>query len=207
MVGLQSHIAGSDTGTITVPRPGLTAERQTPPGSTPSSLIWCNLARSAWRVSPAATMMDNSGVATGSHWGLTPQQSIEAECARRGKSAVITGCVHLLAGDYTDIGLIMVLGGPGASKFMDGLSHEDEYWFRVWAIRGLLWAWDDSAAHGVSIALRDESWRVRELAAKVVARHLVGDALPAVVELRDDPVPRVRAAAERAVRLLSRANA
>jgi hypothetical protein len=60
------------------------------------------------------------------------------------------------------------------------------------AIRGLLWAWDSA----VSIALRDESWRVREMAAKV-ARHLVGDALPAVVELRDDPVPRVRAAAQR----------
>jgi len=151
--------------------------------------------------------MDNPRVATGSHWGLTPQRSIGAECARRGKSAVITGCVHLLAGDYADIGLIMVLGGPGARKFLDGLSHDDEYWFRVWAIRGLLWAWDDSAADAVSIALRDESWRVREMAAKVVARHLVGDALPAVVELRNDPVPRVRAAAERAVRLLFQANA
>jgi len=45
------------------------------------------------------------------------------------------------------------------------------------------------------------------MAAKVVARHLLGDALPAVAEQRDDPVPRVRAAANRALTLLSRAGA
>jgi hypothetical protein len=33
------------------------------------------------------------------------------------------------------------------------------------------------------------------MAAKVVARHRVGGALEAVAALRDDPVPRVRAAA------------
>jgi len=37
------------------------------------------------------------------------------------------------------------------------------------------------------------------MAAKVVARHRIGDALQAVTALRDDPVPRVRAAAGRAV--------
>jgi len=45
------------------------------------------------------------------------------------------------------------------------------------------------------------------MAAKVVARQLIGDALPAVADLRDDPVPRVRAAANRAVTLLSNAGA
>jgi hypothetical protein len=37
------------------------------------------------------------------------------------------------------------------------------------------------------------------MAAKVVARHRVGGALEAVARLRDDPVARVRSAAERAV--------
>jgi hypothetical protein len=146
-------------------------------------------------------------MASGSHWDLTPRQSIEAECARRGKNAVITGCGRLIAGDYTDTGLIMALGGPGAGRLLDGRAHTDEYWFRVWGIRGLLWAWDDSAAGAVGMALCDESWRVREMAVKVVARHVLGDALPAVAELRDDPVPRVRAAAGRAVAVLSRASA
>jgi hypothetical protein len=37
------------------------------------------------------------------------------------------------------------------------------------------------------------------MAAKVVARHLVGEATSAVAALRADPVPRVRSAAERAL--------
>lgn len=45
------------------------------------------------------------------------------------------------------------------------------------------------------------------MAAKVVARHKLGDALPAVSGLRSDPVPRVRAAAERAVAALTAARA
>jgi hypothetical protein len=55
--------------------------------------------------------------------------------------------------------------------------------------------------------MSDEAWRVREMAAKVTARHLVGDALPEVLALRDDPVPRVRAAAERAVARITQAEA
>jgi hypothetical protein len=41
------------------------------------------------------------------------------------------------------------------------------------------------------------------MAAKVIARHRVGDALDAVAGLRTDPVPRVRAAAARAVVILT----
>ncbi len=45
------------------------------------------------------------------------------------------------------------------------------------------------------------------MAAKVVAAHRVGRALDAVAALRDDPIPRVRAAAERAVVLLTASQA
>jgi len=74
-----------------------------------------------------------------------------------------------------------------------------DYWLRVWAARGLLWAWDDAALPALLKALNDDAWRVREMAAKVVNRHRLGDALPVVVDLRQDPVRRVRAAADRAV--------
>ncbi len=53
----------------------------------------------------------------------------------------------------------------------------------------------------------DGHWRVREMAAKVIARHKIGAALSAVAELRDDPVPRVRSAAERAFVMLTAAQA
>ena len=140
-------------------------------------------------------------------WDLTPRQSIEAECARRGQEAVIAGCLQLISGETTDAELLLALGGPGAAKFLDGRPHTDLYWLRVWGIRGLLWAWDDTALEAVNRALEDEAWRVREMAAKVVARHLLGDALSAVSKLVDDPVPRVRAAAHRAVILLTQAGA
>lgn len=65
----------------------------------------------------------------------------------------------------------------------------------------------DAAPDAIIGALRDPAWRVREMAAKVVAAHRVGQALDAVAALRDDPVPRVRAAAERAVVLLTASQA
>jgi len=133
----------------------------------------------------------------------TPKERIEAECRRRGKDAVLADCLALLSGE-TDLRLLRSVAGRGADKYFDGEEHDDTYWFRVWAMRGLLWSWDDRAIPAVIGAFTDEAWRVREMAAKVVARHLVAEAGPAVAELRDDPVPRVRAAAERAVaRLIS----
>jgi HEAT repeat protein len=121
---------------------------------------------------------------------------------------VVAGCVGLIEGDDADGELILALGGPPARRLLGGGSRSDQrYWFRVWGTRGLLWAWDDTALDAVLLALRDPAWRVREMAAKVSARHRVGEALPALVELRADPVPRVRAAAARAVVVLTHAGA
>lgn len=140
-----------------------------------------------------------------SYWGITPRQSIERECARRGRAAVIAGCCDLIRGLDVDAGLVIALGGPLADRVLG--TESLAYWKRVWAVRGLLWAWDDSATDAVLIALSDEQWRVRELAAKVVARHLVGAAFDAVDGLRDDSIARVRAAADRAVTVLTAAGA
>jgi HEAT repeat protein len=138
---------------------------------------------------------------------LTPRARIEAECARRGRSAVVDDCIALLNGEVEER-LILSLTGPAAArKYFDGREHDDLYWFRVWALRGLLWAWDARATPQLRAAMSDEAWRVREMAAKVTARHGVGDALPEVLALRDDPVPRVRAAAERAVARITQAQA
>jgi hypothetical protein len=120
----------------------------------------------------------------------------------------VAGCVRLITGADTDAALIVALGGPHARRLLDRpMADEQRYWLRVWAVRGLLWAWDDAGLGGVRSALADPAWRVREMAAKVVARHLLGDLLRVVVELRDDPQPRVRAAASRAVTALTRAGA
>ncbi|MFC7619573.1 HEAT repeat domain-containing protein [Microlunatus sp. GCM10028923] len=74
------------------------------------------------------------------------------------------------------------------------------YWARVWACRAFLYVWDDSAGPAVVAALDDDHWRVRELAGKVIARREVPDAADRLAELAaGDPVPRVRAAACRAL--------
>jgi hypothetical protein len=47
-------------------------------------------------------------------WGLSPKQSIELECARRGEPGVVAGCVELLSGRDVDDELVFAIGGPGA---------------------------------------------------------------------------------------------
>jgi hypothetical protein len=138
-------------------------------------------------------------------WRLTPRRSVAAECERRGTAAVVSGCIDLLQGHSdVDDALLLALAGPAAQSVLDGRAGgKAGYWPRVWAARGLLHAWDDRATTAIIQATGDHAWRVREMAAKVIARHRIGAGLTAVAELRDDPVRRVRAAAERAVVLLT----
>lgn len=138
-----------------------------------------------------------------SAWGKTPRESIELVCARRGKNAVVAGCIELLGGGDVDAELILALGGPPARWVITGEPSGPPYWVRVWATRGLLWAWDDAALQSIEVALNDDAWRVREMALKVVARHNLEDTLLTVVELQEDPVARVRAAASRALMRIS----
>lgn len=138
-------------------------------------------------------------------WRLTPRQSVAAECHRRGKPAVVSGCIDLLQGRRdVDDALILALGGPPAQSVLGGhAGGKTGYWPRVWAARGLLHAWDDRATAAIIQATTDDAWRVREMAAKVIARHRIGNAFTAVAALRNDQVPRVRTAAERAVVILT----
>ena len=137
---------------------------------------------------------------------VTPALTLDAMCARRGHAEVVAGCVALIRGDYADEAFIREIGGEGATYILDGNKRvDDRYWFRTWGARGLLYVWEDSALPAIVEATHDEHWRVREMAAKVVARHQLDDALPEVVRLRDDPVPRVRTAAERAIARLTAA--
>jgi hypothetical protein len=143
-------------------------------------------------------------------WGVTPRQSIELECARRGRDALIDGCIALLEGRDSEVddGLVMALAGPTGHRVLTGESRADgAMWKRVWGTRGLLWAWEPRATAALDIGLADEAWRVREMAAKVARRHLVGDLIPRLVALQNDPVKRVRLVANDAVRQITDARA
>jgi hypothetical protein len=133
---------------------------------------------------------------------MTPRESVLAECRIRGKGQVVAGCTALLLGQPGTVedALIRALGGASAEYVLAGNEGgRAGYWPRVWAARGLLYAWDDSAAAAVIHATRDSSWRVREMAARAVARHHILAAFHAMTELREDQIPRVRAAAEKAL--------
>jgi hypothetical protein len=131
-----------------------------------------------------------------------------SECRLRGTASVVSCCVDLLGGGDADDALLRALGGPHAELVLNGRDGGRQgYWPRVWAARGLLYAWDPVAATAVIAATTDTAWRVREMAAKVIAHQCLGDALDAVARLRADPVERVRVAAERTVRILAEARA
>lgn len=125
-----------------------------------------------------------------------------------GTEAVARWCADLLAGSARPGDpALPPLGwfGTGAASLLqrgDLETSEQGYWVRVWAARGLLHGWDESAADvatpAVVAALADDAWRVREMAAKVVRRWQLAEAATAVAALRKDDVPRVRAAAQRA---------
>lgn len=133
---------------------------------------------------------------------MTPRQSVQAACRQHGRDTLVGGCIGLVDGRDADDWLVRALGGPHADRFLDS-PPQQRYWLRVWGARGLLWVWDDRATCCIVRALGDDAWRVREMAAKVVARHQVDDALTALMALDGDPVPRVRAAAARALRRLT----
>lgn len=115
----------------------------------------------------------------------------------------MAGCIELLSDGDADPELVLALGGPPARWVVTGEPPGPPYWLRVWALRGLLWAWDDMALASLETALEDDAWRVREMALRVVARHRLYDLLETVAKLRDDASARVRAAALRAEMRLS----
>jgi len=137
-------------------------------------------------------------------WGMTPKQSIEFECERRSQRAVVDDCVAILAGRHVSVDFLRVIGGPSAESVLEGRDGGlHGYWPRTWAARGLLHQWDDVATDAIIDATTHEAWRVREMAAKVIARHHVSPAIDAIVSLLDDDNARVRAAADRALRTIA----
>lgn len=143
-------------------------------------------------------------------WGMTPRESIERECATRGRDAVIDGCITLLLSESPelDADFLAALAGPAVYRILSGESRADpELWIRVWALRGLLWAWDERASNALSDALSNRSWRVREMAIKVARRNAVIECRDAISQLVGDSSARVRATAVDALEQLTAVSA
>lgn len=128
----------------------------------------------------------------------TPRERVRQACSAEGERSVALWCAELLAGQAPVDQRIVALGGAHAEAVLEGREKAD-YWPRVWAARGLLYAWTPEAAPAVVAALGDDSWRVREMALKVVRLRELGEAAEAGAELTGDEVERVRKAAVRAL--------
>jgi hypothetical protein len=133
----------------------------------------------------------------------TPRHRVTSAAERDGELAFVRKCVDVLAGTRADAGLMWVLGGESASSVLAGREGGPEgYWPRTWALRAFLYVWDPEAENSVMAACSDEHWRVREMAAKVMAARepTLEASEEALDTLLADPNPRVRAAAARALR-------
>jgi HEAT repeats len=130
-----------------------------------------------------------------------PVERVAALVDLIGPDALVDWCVELLRGggwagpDAPDLDWI---GGP-SSVAMVANDLDLVYWPRVWAARALLHTYSPQAGPAVAAALADESWRVREMCAKVARAQQLGEAAQALHACCSDDVPRVRSAAVRAL--------
>ena len=130
-----------------------------------------------------------------------PVERVDALVGLVGADAVVDWCVDLLRGGYwtepaqPDLDWI----GGRSSVAMVGKDLDLVYWPRVWAARALLHVYRPQAVSAVVGGLTDESWRVREMCAKVARAHRLGEAAEALHGCCSDDVPRVRSAAVRAL--------
>ena len=127
---------------------------------------------------------------------LPIEPRIAAAAARYGEAAVVARCLSLIAGNNEGDDFLLYVGGEHARGILGGAP--PLYWPELWGVRALLHVWDASAQPGVESALLNRAWRVREMACRVSATR----GLPASGQLETllaDEVPRVRAAAARAL--------
>jgi hypothetical protein len=135
-----------------------------------------------------------------------PELLVGEACAAYGTAAVARWCADLLLGrvapdDPAQPSLVWIGGAHAATELRRGDMCErgQEYWARVWAARALRYAWAPGTEPAVARGLTDPAWRVREMSAKVAGQREIGEVGDALADLVADEVPRVRAAAVRAL--------
>jgi hypothetical protein len=132
---------------------------------------------------------------------------VEAACARYGEETVVGWCIALLTGEISGedaygphlpkLQAITGTANPGGWK--QPVDPVNLYWVRVWAARVLLYAWRDDAVEALRAVADDPAWRVREHVARITAQRELGELVDQVIAMLDHELPRVRAAAVRAV--------
>ncbi|MDH6235667.1 HEAT repeat domain-containing protein [Cryobacterium sp. CG_9.6] len=124
---------------------------------------------------------------------------IAAAVKRYGEPAVIERSIALLKGENAGEDFLLFVGGDHAQGILDGAP--SLYWPELWGARALMHVWSESANEAVIGGLDNQSWRVREMCAKVILLRKL-HALKRLTRLTTDETPRVRAAAVHALSAL-----
>ncbi|GGF17649.1 HEAT repeat domain-containing protein [Subtercola lobariae] len=126
----------------------------------------------------------------------TLEARLEAAVEREGEPRTVARAASLLHGGFEGDDFLRAVGGAHAEGILSGAPAL--YWPELWGARALLYVWNDTAAPAVLAGLTNQSWRVREMCAKVVAVRSIGTAKD-LARLTTDQNARVRAAAARAI--------
>ena len=138
---------------------------------------------------------------------VSPTDSLEARLGAavqlEGEPRVARRATSLLEGGYEGEEFLLLVGGSHAEGILAGAPAL--FWPELWGARALLYVWDEAAAPAVIAALGNQSWRVREMSAKVSAARAIG--MPKdLARLTTDEHARVRSAAARALAVIGDAS-
>ncbi|HEY3556715.1 MAG TPA: HEAT repeat domain-containing protein [Kribbella sp.] len=136
-----------------------------------------------------------------------PREVVRAACAEYGEDVVIDWCVAFLTGEISGEEaygaalpkLVAITGSDNPGGWKAPVDPVNYYWIRVWAARVFLYVWRDDLVDVLRGAANDPAWRVREHVAKITAQRELGQLVDALLPMLDHDLPRVRAAAVRAV--------
>lgn len=136
-----------------------------------------------------------------------PREVIHAACAKYGEDVVIDWCVAFLTGEISgedaygpDLPkLVAITGAANPGGWTQPVDPVNYYWIRVWAARAFLYIWRDDVVEALAFVANDPAWRVCEHVARITAQRELGQLVDALLPMLDHELPRVRAAAVRAL--------
>ncbi|HET6743707.1 MAG TPA: HEAT repeat domain-containing protein [Kribbella sp.] len=136
-----------------------------------------------------------------------PRDVVRAACAEFGEDTVIDWCVGFLTGEVSGEDaygpalpkLVAITGSDNPGGWKAPVDPVNYYWIRVWAARVFLYVWRDDLVDVLRTAASDPAWRVREHVAKITAQRELGQLVDLLLPMLEHELPRVRAAAVRAV--------
>lgn len=136
-----------------------------------------------------------------------PREVILGACAEHGEDTVIDWCVAFLTGEITGEDafgaelpkLVAITGSANPGGWAHPVDPVNYYWVRVWAARAFLYIWRDDVVEALLAVADDPAWRVREHVARITAQRELGQLVDVLLPDLGHELPRVRAAAVRAV--------